>query len=360
MPSEPHPATRRTAIQAGAPGVGRALARGGLQVASWGWAAAQQLKRGAYSLGVRRAARLSVPVLSVGNLTAGGTGKTPFVAWLAQHLVDAGHRPGILARGFGARAADGTSNDEGAVLRRLLGASVPQVQDPDRVRGGRRLCAQHPEVNVILLDDGYQHRRLHRDLDIVLLDATEPFGYDHLLPRGLLRERPSALGRAGAVVVTRTERVSAGSVQSTCERIRAHFAGPIAEARTEPTPAGLADELAGAAVYVLCGLGNPGAFLGTVRDLGARVVGSRLLADHEALPMDAWPDLLAEARAAGAECVVTTRKDAVKYATLPSEVTVIDMELVVSTGEAALLDAVWAALKSYGSSGSSSSGSVRS
>lgn len=328
-------------IQAGEPGVGRALARAGLTVLSWGWAAAQGLKGLAYGTGLRRSTALDVPVLSVGNLAVGGTGKTPFVAWLALQLRAAGRTPGILARGYGDAVIDGL-NDEGAVLRHLLGPDVPQVQDPDRVRGGRALRAAHPDVDVVLLDDGFQHRRIHRDVDLVLLDATNPLGHGHLLPRGRLRESPAALRRAHAVVITRTERVAASALPAIEARIRPHLGEgvPVAYARGEPTPASLADELSGAPVLAVCGIGNPAAFLGTLEDLGARVVGRRILGDHEGLPPGAWRDLLAEARAAGAECVVTTRKDAVKVPDLPAEVVVVDQALVVHGGEAELLAVV--------------------
>jgi len=336
--SSPGHVLELTAIQAGAPGLRASLARGGLTVLSWGWAFSQWLKRGAYACGLRRATALDVPVLSVGNLAVGGTGKTPFVAWLVQRLAADGHTPGILARGYGASAGGGTTlNDEGRVLQHLLGADVPQAQDGDRIRGGRALRAAHPEVDVVVLDDGFQHRRIHRDLDIVLLDATRPFGFGHLLPRGLLRERRSALRRADAVVLTRTERVDAAAVERIQSEIRRVHAGPLALARTEPAPPGLADELSGASVFVLCGLGNPDAFLGTVADLGATVVGRRILGDHEVLPEAAWPDLLAEARAAGAECVLLTRKDAVKYERLDPAVTVVDQAFHVHAGEAELL-----------------------
>lgn len=327
-----------TAIQAGAPGLRASLARGGLAVLSGGWAISQWLKRGAYACGLRRATRLDVPVLSVGNLAVGGTGKTPFVAWLVQRLAADGHVPGILARGYGAPAGGGsTLNDEGRVLQHLLGADVPQAQGGDRIRAGQALRAAHPEVDVVVLDDGFQHRRIHRDLDIVLLDATRPFGFGHLLPRGLLREGPSALQRADAVVLTRTERVDAATLERIQSEIRRVYAGPLALARTEPAPPGLTEELSGASVFVLCGLGNPEAFLGTVADLGATVVGRRILGDHEVLPAAAWPDLLAEARAAGAECVLLTRKDAVKYERLDPAVTVVDQVFHLHAGEAELL-----------------------
>lgn len=334
-------------IQAGAPGVGASLARAGLTVLAWGWGAAQLLKSAAYATGLRRTSVPEVPVLCVGNLAVGGTGKTPFVAWLVARLTADGRTPGILARGYGRPIADGL-NDEGLVLRHLLGADVPQVQDGDRRRGLATLRAAHPAVDVVVHDDGFQHRRLGWRAAIVLLDATRPFGHGHLLPRGLLRERPSALRRADAVLVTRTERVDEAALERIEREARRHLpaGAPVAYARAEPGPPGLAEELTGAKVFAFCGIGNPVAFLGTLGDLGAEVVGQRAIGDHEVLPDAGWTSLLAEARAAGAECVVTTRKDAVKYPTMPADVVVVDQELVIHRGEAELLALVRRAIAS--------------
>jgi len=288
-------------------------------------------------------------VLSVGNIAVGGTGKTPFVIWLARRLREAGHHPGILARGYGGKAAgSGAPNDEGAVIAQALGAEVPQVQDPDRVRGGRGLLAAFPAVDVLLLDDGFQHRRLARDLDIVLLDCTNPFGFGFCLPRGRLREPPRALKRAGAVVLTRSERVSPDVVKQLAARVEALSKAPLAVALSEPWPAGLAAKLSGARVLACCGIGNPQAFLGTLADLGAIVVAQRILRDHEALPVEAWPGLIAQAKAAGAEGVVITAKDAVKVRGLPAEVTVVDVKTVLVQGQSTLWERVAAALSGQG------------
>jgi tetraacyldisaccharide 4'-kinase len=333
-------------VQAGEPGVWPALGRGGLRVLSWGWALATRARRALFAAGLRKTRRLSVPVLCVGNIAAGGTGKTPFVIWLVRRLRDAGRTPGVLARGYGARAAgrDGL-NDEGAVLAEALGADLPQGQGGDRFRVGSRLLADNPQVDVLVLDDGFQHLALGRDLDIVLLDATRPFGFGHLLPRGLLRERPQALRRAGAVVITRAERVDAAALAALEERVRALTAAPIAVARTRPARDGAEEGLRGARVLACSGIGNPEAFEGTLADLGAEVVARRVLPDHGVLPAGGWPDLLAEASAAGAECIAITRKDAVKYERLPSGVTVVDVEMEIERGAEDLLVAIRAALR---------------
>ncbi|MCX5677006.1 MAG: tetraacyldisaccharide 4'-kinase, partial [Planctomycetota bacterium] len=140
--------------------------------------------------------RASCPVVSVGNLTVGGTGKTPLVAHLARLVAEMGGRPVILSRGYAAPA--GRPNEEALELERLC-PGVPHLQNPDRRKALEDWVAQNP-CDVAILDDGFQHRGLARDLDIVLIDALRPFGFGHVLPRGLLREPLSALRRADLVI----------------------------------------------------------------------------------------------------------------------------------------------------------------
>ena len=139
----------------------------------------------------REIVRVEVPVISVGNLTLGGTGKSPFVAWIARFLREQGIRVTIVSRGYGVSA--GSRNDEALELEQRL-PDVPHVQNRDRVAAAR-VAIDELDCQAIVLDDGFQHRRLARDLDIVLLDACEPFGWDHLVPRGYLREPPANLAR---------------------------------------------------------------------------------------------------------------------------------------------------------------------
>jgi tetraacyldisaccharide 4'-kinase len=165
----------------------RLAARGGavelLHVPAAMFGAAATLRSALYDRGWLRSERLDAPVVSIGNLSAGGTGKTPMVAWVVRELQKRGLRPGLLSRGYGAQA--GEPNDEALLLAELL-PGVPHVQDPDRARGGRALCEL--QVDVVVLDDGFQHRRLARDLDIVLIDALRPWG----LPRASEASRPLA------------------------------------------------------------------------------------------------------------------------------------------------------------------------
>ena len=338
------------ALQRGEPGLGNRLGRLGLHVLSWGWVLGHGVRRGLHHLGLPPTRHLPAPVISVGNLAVGGTGKTPFVAWLARRLMARGVHPGILARGYGdvllPAELGGPLNDEGLVLQYLLGREVPQVQDPDRHAAGRRLLAAHPDVDVLILDDGFQHWRLARDLDIVLLDALCPFGYGYRLPRGRLRDSPAALARAGAVVVNRAGHLDESARAALESRVRRHSDAPIAYVDVEPSvlvrgEAHIAPEsLAGVAVHAVCGLGQPRGFHATLESLGARIVARTQMADHGRLSEAGWARVREEAEAAGADTIVITRKDAVKLDPLPADLTVLDVGLRCLSGRDALLEAV--------------------
>src|SRR4051794_36561894 len=172
-----------------ATGVGPASIRALLSLAEPFYAAAAGARNRAFDRDPRKLRRLPRPVISIGNLTAGGTGKTPVVRWLASRLRDDGLRVAVLSRGY--KATPGSLGDEQRMLESLLNGpgKVPVVirADPDRYSTGVAALREHPEIDVFLLDDGFQHRRLGRDLDLVLVNMTEPFGYGHVLPRGLLR-----------------------------------------------------------------------------------------------------------------------------------------------------------------------------
>ncbi|MCA9241181.1 MAG: tetraacyldisaccharide 4'-kinase [Planctomycetales bacterium] len=258
--------------------------------------------------------RVEVPVISVGNLTVGGTGKTPMVKWLARRLRSQGVRVAILSRGYGAE--QGSVNDEALELEQAL-PDVPHLQDPDRVKIAR-IAIQELDSQVLLLDDGFQHRRLARDLELVLLDATEPFGYRALLPRGLLREPTGALRRASVVCLTRADMVDAEArraVQAEVQR-RAPSALWCEASHTAQrlvNSAGVSEgleHLAGKQVLAFCGIGNPAAFRHTVEALGCRLAAWREFPDHHAYSRADIESLAAQA--AGAELAICTHKDLAK------------------------------------------------
>lgn len=284
-----------------------------------------------------------MPVVCVGNLTLGGTGKTPLVAWVARRLAAGGRRPAIVSRGYG--AARGETSDEAAELA-LLVPGVPHVADRDRVAGAGAAAAAGADC--VVLDDGFQHRRLARDLDLVAIDATDPFGCGHLFPRGLLRERLAGLGRAHAAILTRVSGVPSARRAEIRARLTAACGSRMprtwAEASHAPmglrAPDGTRDELswlAGRPVAAFAGIGNPGAFHATLRALGADVVAFRPFVDHHAYSRADLDDLAAWGKARGAAALVTTLKDLVK---LPASdalpLRALEIALVIESGEEAL------------------------
>ena len=240
------------------------------------WTGVMAARNAAYDAGLFAAHAAPVPVVSVGNLSLGGTGKTPLVAWVAGRLLRAGHSPAIVSRGYG--AARGTVSDEAAELALLL-PGVPHVADADRVAGAR--TAARAGAGVVVLDDGFQHRRLHRDLDLVAIDATDPFGCGHVFPRGLLRERLAGLSRAHAAILTRATAVPPERRDAIRARLAEACAGrvPGVWAEASHAPVALRDGegnredlgwLAGRDVVGFAGIGNPAAFRDTLHALGAR------------------------------------------------------------------------------------------
>jgi len=273
--------------------------------------------------------RLRVPVLSVGNLSAGGTGKTPLVAHLVERALQAGRRPGVLARGYG-RAPGAELNDEGMLLARRF-PDLLQVQDKDRVRGGERLVALGADY--IVLDDGFQHRRLHRDVDLVCLDAAKPF--DHLLPWGWQRERRAGLRRASAVVLTRTDLAGEAAVCDAERAVRA-IAGAVPVFRAVHAPVDVLAQphgevlplsaLRGRTVVLLSAIARPASFAATVAALGARVLEHRIERDHAPFRSDVLDALARDAAARDASLLVT-EKDDVKLGGVPRLVLRIALRL---------------------------------
>lgn len=304
-------------------GLWAALLRGLLWLCSWPFRLIAGLRGWAYSAGLFSSARATVPVVSIGNLTTGGTGKTPLVISLCKALQERGERVGVLARGYGA-PRDGDLNDE---LRLIQDALPDVILAPGKDRVVRAAEAVRAGATILVLDDGFQHRRLARDLDVVLLDATSPWGGGHLLPRGLMREAPRALRRAQAVVISRAELRSPSQLAALEEEIRATgYAGPVFRMSLAPSnlvaigPEGREERpvetLKGLPVVMACGIGNPRAFAATAATLGARLSHLEPFPDHhEYRPRDLhYLEDLAERRAV--EHVLITAKDAVKLAPL--------------------------------------------
>jgi tetraacyldisaccharide 4'-kinase len=264
-----------------------------------------------YRLGLFRSVKFPCPVVSVGNITAGGTGKTPLVQFIARWFARKNFRIAILARGYG-RIDDGADDED--LLSEMQLENAVRLAGRDRVASGRRALADY-RAELLLLDDGFQHYRIQRGLDIVAVDATHPFANGHRLPRGLLREAPDALRRADLVVLTRTDQVSPAELDALRLRV-----GPAVETVHKPVllrnlstrkQSGL-EWLRGRSVYAFCGVGNPEAFRRTLASLGAEVVMFRAFDDHHAYTAQDVRRLNAEAQEFMAEALITTEKDATK------------------------------------------------
>lgn len=317
-----------------------------LRTASLPYSAVVRCRNLLYDHGVFPTTGLGVPTISVGNLTLGGTGKTPLVAWIAERLCESGFRPGLISRGYGlppqvALCSDqgvpetfddyapwATLNDEGRELALRL-PEIPHLQDADRIAAGRRLLEQYA-VDALVLDDAFQHRRIARDLDIVLVDATEPFGFERIFPAGTLREPLTALRRADVVLLSRADRLEAEKRVRLRDRVL-RLAPHVLWAEVVHRPETLVDltvrrddpgqlnrgtigleTLQDKAVAAFCGIGNPDGFRHTLENCGARVVLLRSFADHHRYTRRELEDVAAEARGAGAEMLLCTMKDLVK------------------------------------------------
>ncbi|MFK8110802.1 MAG: tetraacyldisaccharide 4'-kinase [Rubripirellula sp.] len=314
-----------------------------LRVASVPYRIAVTHRNRGFDSGKREIVPCGVPVICVGNLTTGGTGKTPIVSFIAKWFRSREVRIAIVSRGYGRGDAD--ANDEAMELHARL-PDVPHVQDADRVEAAR-IAVEELEAQVVVMDDGFQHRRLHRDLDIVVIDATCPFGFGQVLPRGLLREPIKGLQRADLVIVTRCDAVDASTLSSIEQTVRSvHESIPIIHSTHAPD--GLLeypdqkrslDGLDGKPVCLVSAIGNPAAFEQTVRDTGANIIACKQLPDHDAFSPETVADLRQWIQTqTDAELVLCTHKDLVKLQTdrlggLPLAALTIDLELIGDTQE---------------------------
>jgi len=305
-----------------------------------------QLRAWLYARGTLKPCRLNKPVISVGNLTVGGTGKTPMVIWLAERLLAEGKRVGILTRGYKGR---GGTSDEIELMKFRLQERVLFGVGGDRYAQGRQL--EKYGVDVFLLDDGFQHLQLARDVNILLLDTTNALGREFLLPAGRLREPVSAMQRADLLVITRVETSQAAQaalaqlqkypVFSAATRL-VGFRRPGGGIQTLPL-----EEIGTGPFYAFCGIGNARAFFMDLRNWGLSLVQTSEFPDHHRYDGCDARELEAAARGSGAKAFVTTEKDAqnlagVQFTELPVFVAVIDFEI---PQQEALLAAIYAAFQ---------------
>lgn len=287
------------------------------------YAAAIYLRNRHYDRRTAASHRAELPVISIGNITVGGTGKTPIVIETVRRLRELGRRPAILTRGYGAAA--GATADEVLELSQTL-PGVAAVVNPDRVAGAETARAAH-QADCLVLDDGFQHRRLRRDLDVVLIDALDPWGGGRLLPAGRLREPLGSLRRAQLLVISRANQVEAAELERIEHALNewAPHAAVLA-ATLEPEAVVFPDQrveetevLAYHNVLPVCGIGNPATFLACVAQSAGRVCGGLIYRDHQRYQWRHVRRIVGLAERRGADLVVTTRKDWVKLAPLWSQ-----------------------------------------
>jgi len=292
-------------------GLTAVLLRCGLSIVSVGYGAAINLRNWLYDAKYLKTHKVQVPVISIGNITAGGTGKTPLVAWLTKKLCFK-YQCVILTRGY--KAAE-TGSEE---AKMLAGAceNVPVIVNPDRTAGAMEAVQFHG-AQVLILDDAFQHRKLERDIDIVAIDATCPLGFEKILPAGLLRESITSLKRADAAIITRSNQVSEFEIED-IEKQLMKINPELIIAKAVHKPAQLMESLGkefqlsdikGKKVFAFCGIGNPQAFFNTLSDLDADLVSHKTFNDHHHYSEHDLKDIIYNAQQSSAELIVTTEKD---------------------------------------------------
>lgn len=294
------------------------LARGGLTVASLGYRSVVAARNLMFDLGLRRSHDLGRPAISIGNLTAGGTGKTPMVIEVACRLLNMGKRPAVLLRGY--HAQDGLS-DEARLLADALAPHVMVHAHPKRRIGAANALLANSNIDCFILDDAFQHRQAQRQLDIVLIDATNPFGHGRVLPRGLLRESPYGLRRAQCAVVTRADLVAPEMLDALLKQLAHLTDGQVKLSQVAFEWKGYRgpddrtidlQDLHDQCVLGVCGVGNPQAFTKMLtRQLGQQRV--LTMDDHYAYTVDDLTSIFKQAEEIGAKAIITTEKDWVKW-----------------------------------------------
>jgi tetraacyldisaccharide 4'-kinase len=296
---------------------------------SWGYAAIIGIRNLLYSKRWLKIHRVNIPVISIGNITTGGTGKTPLVIWIYKQIIQ---NPKLVYRSLG---EGGSKIQNCCILTRgykstdepeILTQSCPAAKviiNPDRVAGAQEAIDKFA-AQALIMDDGFQYRRLARNLDIVTIDATCPFGYGMILPAGLLREPLSALKRADVAVLTRSDQIKKNELENLqaqlCQTnpkmlIAKAVHTPLC-ARTTRGEQMTLDQLKGKKIFVFCGIGNPSAFLNTLTKIGVQLVGSKTYNDHHIYTNKDIKDIYEQTLYLDAQLVLTTQKDWMKISSM--------------------------------------------
>jgi tetraacyldisaccharide 4'-kinase len=298
---------------------------------SWIYREIVRIRVWMYAKGVLPQRRVNTPVISVGNLTVGGTGKTPMVIWLAERLLAQGNRVGILTRGYKGR--EGTSDEIEQMKARLQARVLFGV---GRNRYEQALRLEQIGVDILLMDDGFQHLKFARDVNILLLDASQPLMEESLLPAGRLREPLSEMGRADLLVFTRTE--TSPGAKDAIAKLNDY---PVFSAATKllgfrrlgsDNSLMPAEQLGAGPFFSFCGIGNPQAFFKDLKNWGLSLAGTRIFPDHHRYSAADTVEIQTVARSVGAHALLTTEKDAqnlsgIELRDLPTFVAVIELQI---------------------------------
>lgn len=338
------------------------------------------MKLAGYNLGIFSKKKLDCFVISLGNITVGGTGKTPTAQRLARAIRDMGYKVVILNRGYRAKwqgeigvVSDGkelkmdaaNAGDEAFMLAKHL-PNVPVLIGPERAKTGQ-YAVENFGAQVAILDDGYQHWQLERDMDVVLIDAVNVFGNGHILPRGTLREPLSHLSRADVCLLTKVDQAEPGSIAYIKKKIAEYGKNPmVVESIHQPqscielsewvkniaSEGAPIDIIKGKKVIALSAIGNPASFEQTLSNAGADVIESFRFPDHHEYTLEEITDAMAQAVKQGAEAIATTEKDAVKLPALPKSLSklpiyVVTVEVVIQEDDTQLLNLLKNRLKEH-------------
>lgn len=305
-----------------------------------------------YNRGTFRAAKLSKPVISVGNITAGGTGKTPLVEWVTRTLAASGRKVCILTRGYGREnprnrviVSDGTqvysnpteAGDEPYLLAKNLEGTASVISDANRFSAGEG-ALKHLGSDCFVLDDGFQHMQLARDLNIVTLDATDPWGGGRMLPIGTLREPLTGLKRADCIVLTRCDQAeNLDDIESEAANLsgdRPIFRSKMITGNFVPLNSSQSTSERQNPVGAFCGIGNPSSFITILQELGYELVMQKFFEDHHRYNQADVDDLVQLTKLTGAKCLITTAKDAVKLQHLNLQVPVFSLQIEIEIDNA--------------------------
>lgn len=321
---------------------------------------AMKARRALYRRGIFRVHKIAVPVISVGNLTTGGTGKTPLVEWIARALAQPQRRVCILTRGYGRQrpqsrvlVSNGSeifsdaheAGDEPLLLAEKLKGKAAVICDADRVAAAR-WATEKLGTNLFILDDGFQYLRLARELNILAIDATNPWGNRHLLPAGNLRESSGQLARADCIVITRADDTAqTEALKSEIDQLSKGCPVFLSRMRidglrklSELKDGAAGEDLKSVPVAAFCGVGNPESFFAQLRREGYTLCHTRVFPDHHYYTQEEINSLISQSSERGAHALVTTAKDEVKLRSLKFEMSgyVVDVALEIE-GESKFL-----------------------